>query len=358
MPAPLSNDPKPPIHPSQTGGPAPAPASAEAPEIKDNLTVGQSIVVDSNSGKQPLFEEIPDEAPALASPEDFKKKKKSVSQEAVNYFELLLAQSKINLDSKQESLKARQRSLGKMQEAQKESAKEMDKKIDEQAEKQTKSAAKSGFLSIFSKIFTAVTAVIGAVMLFVPGLQVAGALMLAGAAVSIATQIPGVMEGLGKMFTALLTPLLGKELAEKIGPIFATVLVAVVQIALSVASAVAVTKFIKLVDVAKKSMDVLDVKQKSLDMLRLAATALKWAASSAGTVQGGVSGGVGIALGANNISLADITRAVDSLSALNDSLNTQVEQMIQTINQNYQQMTNDLRRMSQQVDSIPTFQVA
>ncbi|MFM8982080.1 MAG: type III secretion system translocon subunit SctE, partial [Spartobacteria bacterium] len=90
-------------------------------------------------------------------------------------------------------MKAQQKNLGNMQKAQKESAKEMDKKVEDQADKQAKSAAKSGFLSIFNKVFTAITAVIGAAMLFVPGLQVAGVIMLAGVAVSIATQIPGVM---------------------------------------------------------------------------------------------------------------------------------------------------------------------
>jgi hypothetical protein len=75
-------------------------------------------------------------------------------------------------------------------------------------------------------------------------------------------------------------------------------------------------------------------------------------------VQGGVQGGVGVALGVNNIDLAKITKAVESLTGLNDLLNTQVQQTIDAINQNYKQMSADLRRSSQAIDSIPTFQVA
>jgi hypothetical protein len=138
----------------------------------------------------------------LATPEDFKKKKKALSQESINFFELILSQQKNSLQMKRDSLDARQRGAAAIQQAQKESAKDYDNKVNEQAESQRKSSAKSGFLSIFSKIFTAITAVIGVAMLFVPGMQAFGVLMLVGAAVSIATQIPGVMDALGKMFTA------------------------------------------------------------------------------------------------------------------------------------------------------------
>jgi ABC-type multidrug transport system fused ATPase/permease subunit len=170
MPSPVTTDSKPPVQTSQTNGPAPAPAASVAPEVSDNLKFQDGVVVDPNSKTQTLADEIPEEIPALATPEDFKKKKKAVSEDSISYFELLLAQSKSNLESRKDSIDARQKSLVRMQEAQKESAKEMDKKIDEQAESQRKSAAKSGFLSIFSKVFTAITAVIGVAMLFVPGM--------------------------------------------------------------------------------------------------------------------------------------------------------------------------------------------
>ena len=339
MTNPVSNEP---TKPAPTSNPAaPAPAASAVPNIKDNLTVKEGVVVDPNAGKTIVTNDIPEEAPLLETPQDFKKKKKAFSGEAVGYFELLLLQSKSNFESRKDSIESRQKSLSRMQSAQKDSAKEMDKKVEEQSEKQSKSAAKSGFLSIFSKVFTAITAVIGAALLFVPGMQAVGALMLIGAAISVATQIPGVMEGLGKLFTAILTPILGKELAEKWGPIVAAIYVAVVQITLAVAS----FNVANLANVAQGAM-------------RAVATGLKFESSALGTVQGGVQGGVGIALGVNNIDLAKITKAVDSLTSLNDLMNTQIQQYIETINQNYKQMTDDLRRSSQLVTDFPTFQVA
>lgn len=334
MTTPVHAEPKQPVQSSQSA--TPAPAASAALEIKDNFAVREGVVLDPNASKPIFSADIPEEAPLLDSPENFQKKKKVVSEESIDFFKLLLAQSEINLETRRESIESRQKGLGRMQEAQKDSAKDMDKKIDEQADKQSKSAAKSGFLSIFNKVFAVITAYIGALMLIVPGMQAFGVLMLVGAAVSLATQIPGAMEGLGKMFTAILTPLIGKEAAEKWGPIVAAIYVAVVQIALAVASPATL---------AQGSM-------------RLAATVLKWTASAASTVQGGVQGGVGVALGVNNIDLAKITKAVESLTGLNDLLNTQVQQTIASINQNYQQMSNDMRRSSQQIDSIPTFQVA
>jgi|GEM_PF-1350669 len=337
MTNPVSNEP---TKPAPISNPAPsAPATSAVPDIKDNLTVKDAVVVDPNTGNTTVPNDISEEAPLLETPQDFKKKKKAVSEEAVSYFELLLLQSKSNFESRKDSIESRQKSLSRMQHAQKDSAKEMDKKVEEQSEKQSKSAAKSGFLSIFSKIFTAITAVIGAAMLFVPGMQAFGVLMLVGAAVSIATQIPGVMEGLGKIFTAILTPIIGKEAAEKWGPMVAAIYVAVVQIALAVAAPMTVANLAQ-------------------GALRATASALKFVASAAGTVQGAVGGAVGIALGVNNIDLAKITKAVDSLTSLNDLMNTQIQQYIETINQNYKQMTDDLRRSSQLVTDLPTFQVA
>jgi hypothetical protein len=336
MPSPVTNDSKQPV---QISGPAPAPAATETPEVKDNFMVQAGVVVDPNSKTQTPADDFSEEIPSLSSPEDFKSKKKAVSQDSINFFDLLMAQAKSNLESRKDSIEARQNSLARVQVAQKENAKEMDKKVDNQAESQSKSASKSGFLSIFSKVFTAITAVIGVAMLFVPGMQAFGVLMLVGAAVSVATQIPGVMEGLGKMFTAILTPFIGKEAAEKWGPIVATIYVAVVQIALAVTGPMTVTNSAE-------------------GLMRVAATVIKWTASAAGTVQGAVQGGVGIALGANNIDLAKIIKAVDSLTSLNDLLNTQVQQMMQAINQNYKQMSEDLRRSSQIVNDFPTFQVA
>jgi hypothetical protein len=335
MPTPVTNDPKTPVSPPAGG---PAPASMEAPQVSDNLSFQSGVVVDPNSNRQTPPDEIPEEIPALATPAEFTKKKKAVSEPSISYFELLLAQSKSSYENRVDSMKAQQKNLGNMQKAQKESAKEMDKKVDEQADKQAKSAAKSGFLSIFSKVFTVITALVGVAMLFVPGLQVAGVLMLAGVAVSIATQIPGVMEGLGKIFTAILTPILGKELAEKWGPIVAAIYVAGVQIALAVGS----FNVAKVGEIAMKTV----------------ATVIKFVSSSSGMIQGAVQGGVGMALGFNNMDLADITKAVDSLTNLNDLLNTQIQQYIETINQNYQQLTNDQRRASNLINDYPTYQVA
>jgi len=335
MTNPVTNDSKIPVQSPL----APATASVEAtPEIKDNLTAQAGMILDPDSGVKAFFENSDEEAPLIDSPEDFKTKKKFISEESIDYFKLLLSQSKINLENRRESIEARQKGLARMQEAQKDSAKEMDKKIDEQIESQAKSSAKSGFLGVFSKVFSVITALAGLVLLAVPGMQVFGALLLVSAAVSFATQIPGVMEGLGKMFTAILTPILGKELAEKVGPFVAAYFVATVQIALAFAT--------------------FNPAAIGTGAMQLVVTVVKLTSSIAGTVQGAVQGGVGIALGINNIDLAKITKAVDSLTGLNDLQNTQVQQAIEAINQNYKQMTADLRRASQQIDSVPTFQVA
>ena len=339
MPTPVTNDPKTTVNPAQSGPIDSNNPVQQTPEVKDNLTTNPGLVVDPNLNPTILAGEMTEEVPVLATPEDFKKKKKTVSQESINFFELILSQQKNSLEMKRDSLEARQRGAAAMQKAQKENAQDYDKKVNEQAESQRKSAAKSGFLSIFSKVFTAITAVIGVAMLFIPGMQAFGVLMLVGAAVSIATQIPGVMEGLGKMFTAILTPLLGKELAEKWGPIVAAIYVAVVQIALAVSGPMTVSNI-------------------ATGAMKAFAAVIKWTASVAGTVQGAVQGGVGIALGANNIDLAKITKSVDLLTSLNDLFGTQIQQYIETINQNYKQMTEDMRRSSQLVSDFPTFQVA
>jgi hypothetical protein len=343
MPTPVTNDPKTTVNPAQSGPIDSNNPVQQTPEVKDNLTTNPGLVVDPNLNPTILAGEMTEEVPVLATPEDFKKKKKTVSQESINFFELILSQQKNSLEMKRDSLEARQRGAVAMQKAQKENAQDYDKKVNEQAESQRKSAAKSGFLSIFSKVFTAITAVIGAVMLFVPGMQAFGVLMLVGAAISIATQIPGVMEGLGKMFTALLTPFIGKEAAEKVGPIVATVFVAAVQITLAIAAPAAiVASALKVASAAMRAM----------------ASALRVTATAAGTIQGGVQGGVGIALGWNNIDLAKITLAVDSLQARSDFYDSQVQQLIEAINRNYNDMSADIRRMSQQIDSFPNLQIA
>lgn len=343
MPAPVTNDPKPNINPTHNGPIDPNKAVQPTPEVKDNLSANQGLVIDPHTNRPLLTDEVTEEAPELAPPQDFVKKKKTVSPESINLFELILSQQTNSLQMKRDSLEARQRGTAAIQKAQKENAQDYDKKVNEQAESQRKSAAKSGFLSVFTKVFTAITAVIGALLLIVPGMQVFGVLMLVGAAVSIATQIPGVMEGLGKMFTAMLTPLIGKEAAEKVGPIIAAIYVAAIQITLAfVAPTAIVASALKVASTAMK----------------FAASALRWSASAAGTIQGGVQGSVGIALGYNNIDLAEITKAVDTLSARSDFFDSQVQQLIEAINQNYQDMASEIRRMSQQIDAVPNIQIA
>ena len=336
MPSPVTNDTKQPV---QISGPAPAPATSEIPTVTDNLNVQAGLVIDPNSNSKTLSKESTEEIPSLESPENFETKKKVVNEEkTLNLLDLLFAQAKANLNSRKESIDSRQKNLSRMQEAQKENAKDMDKKVDEQMDKQAKSNSKSGFMSIFNKVFAGITALIGlAMIIIVPGMQAVGALMLVGAAISLATQIPGVMEGLGKMFTAILTPFIGKEAAEKWGPIVASVYVAVVQIALAVATW----------NVASAGQS-----------LGAMAAVLRFASTAAQTTQGVVQGGVGIALGVNNIDLAKITKEVDFLSSFNDFANTQVQQYIQAINQNYQEMSRDLRRSLQTINEIPTIQIA
>jgi hypothetical protein len=92
--------------------------------------------------------------------------------------------------------------------------------------------------------------------------------------------------------------------------------------------------------------------------MRATASILRWTASAAGTVQGGVQGGVGVALGIDNIDLAQITKAVDSLLAQTDFFDSQMQQLIEAINQNYNDMAAEIRRIGRQVDSIPTIQIA
>ena len=318
-------------------------AVQQTPEVKDNLSANQAVVVDANKNRSLLMGEVTDEVPELAPPQEFVQKKKVVSAESLNLFELILSQQTNSLQMKRDSLEARQRGSEAVQKAQRDNAQEFDKKVNEQAESQRKSAAKSGFLSIFTTVFSAITAVIGAFLLVVPGMQVFGALMIFGAAMSLATQIPGVMEGLGKMFTAILTPFIGKEAAETWGPIVASIYVAAVQLAMVIIAPHAIVG--SALQVASTAMKVV-------------ASTLRYYASAISTYQGIVQGGVGIALGINNKNLADITLAVDRLSANADFYDSNVQQLIEAVNQNYRDISAEIRRMSQQVDSIPNLQIA
>jgi len=206
------------------------PGAANVPT--DNLARGDALVVMSGNDQFTLPEGL-EEQPTIETPENFKKKKSSFTAGDVpDYFSLLAFQQKKDLEQKRDNMESRQKSSDALQQAQKKTNQEVDKKMTEQAESQSKSNAKSGFLSVFSKIFSGITLLLGAVMMAVPGLQAFGLALMVTSAIGLATSFPAVMEALGKVATAMLTPLLGEELAKKIGPIYAAILVAVTQVAI------------------------------------------------------------------------------------------------------------------------------
>ena len=77
MTTPVHAEPKQPVQSSHPV--APAPAASAAPEIKDNVAVREGVVLDPNASKPIYSADIPEEAPLLDSPENFKEKKKVVS---------------------------------------------------------------------------------------------------------------------------------------------------------------------------------------------------------------------------------------------------------------------------------------
>ena len=300
----------------------------------DNLAKADALVVLSGNDQLPLPEGL-EEQPEIETPANFRNKKSAFSGENIpDYFALLAFQQKKDIEQKRDNMEARQKSADSLQQAQKKSNQEVDKKITEQAESQSKSNAKSGFLGIFSKIFTGLTFLLGAAMMFVPGLQALGIALMVTSAIGFAASFPAVMEALGKAVTAFLTPFIGEENAKKIGPIVAAVLVAVTQVA------------------------IMFMVPNPATILSIGAQVLKGIAVGAQITQGAVSGGVGIALGINNLKLADITYALDQLTASSDLFSTLLNQALDALTSEYDNMSESVKRYVQQIDDTPKISIA
>jgi hypothetical protein len=313
------------------GGTLPVAASNDL-SPKDNLAQKDALVVMPDSLVAQGLES--EEQPEIETPEQFRSKKPVIPKDLPDYFLLLATQQKKDLEQKKVNMESRLKSSAAIQEAQKTANLETDKKINEQAESQQKSNAKSGFLSIFTKIFSVITFAIGAAMMFVPGLQALGVALMVTSAISFATSFPEVMKALGDVFTKILTPLLGEELAKKIGPIVAAVVIAVAQIAIMIAV------------------------PNPAQVLSTAATVLKTISTASQVGQAAVSGGVGVSLGVNNLDLADITNALDKLMASSDLFSSQFNNILDALNKEYQNMSDSVRKYVQQIDDTPKISIA
>lgn len=301
---------------------------------KDNLAQKDAVVL--LSGNEQLLPPLDlEEQPELESPENFKKPKKSLFADNIpDYFRLLATQQKKDLEQKRDNMEARQKSTASIQEAQKKANLETDKKINEQAESQQKSSAKSGFLSIFTKVFSVLTFVLGAAMMFVPGLQGLGIALMVTSAIGFATSFPEVMKGFGDFLTKVLTPLIGEDAAKKVGPILAAVIVAATQVAIMIAV------------------------PNPAAILSTAAAILKTIAASSQVAQSLVSGSVGFALGVNNLKLSDITFALDQLLADTSLFSTQLNNLIDALNSDYKNFAEAVRKYTQQIDDSPKISAA
>lgn len=313
------------------GGTLPVAASNDQ-SPKDNLAQKDALVVMPDSLVAQGLE--CEEQPEIETPEQFRSKKPVIPKDLPDYFLLLATQQKKDLEQKKVNMESRLKSSELIQKAQEKANLETDKKINEQAESQQKSNAKSGFLSIFTKIFSVITFAIGAAMMFVPGLQALGVALMVTSAIAFATSFPEVMKALGDVFTKILTPLLGEELAKKIGPIVAAVVIAVAQIAIMFSV------------------------PNPAQVLSTAATVLKTISTASQVGQAAVSGGVGVSLGVNNLELADITNALDKLIASSDLFSSQFNNILDALNKEYQNMSDSVRKYVQQIDDTPKISIA
>jgi hypothetical protein len=322
-----------PVPPTQNTTISDQPVPATAGVTTDNLGRSDALVVMSGNDQLILPEGL-EEQPAIETPENFKKKKSAFSAENLpDYYALLAFQQKKDIEQKRDNMEARQKSTQSLQEVQKKTNQEVDKKMTDQAESQSKSNAKSGFLSVFSRIFSAVTLLVGAVLMAVPGLQPLGIALMITSAISLATSFPAVMEGLGKVFTAILKPF-GEEFAKKWGPIFAAAYVAIVQIT------------------------IMFTVPNPAAMLGAAQKIMQGILTGAQISQALVSGGVGMAIGVNNLGLADITYALDMLTSNADLFQTQFNQLLDALTSEYDNMSQNVKRYVQQIDDTPKISIA
>lgn len=324
---------------------APATTAAVAsPDLspKDNLARKDALVVLSTNS-QALGEELV-ERPEIESPEQFKSKKNLVKvNDLPDYFTLLATQQKKDLEQKRDNLDTRQKSTAAVMEAKKKANLQTNQKISEQADSQQKSSAKSGFLSVFTRVFSGITFAIGAVMMAVPGLQLLGVALMVSGAIGIATSFPEVTKAFGDLITKILTPVLGQDLAKTLGPILAAFYIAGAQVAtmIVVPNPTQITSAVNNVLSALKSI-----------------SSLKTLATYATITQTVVSAGMQGAISINNLNLADITKALDSLNASSELFSTQLNNLIDALNRDYQNMADSARKYAQQIDDTPKIAIA
>jgi hypothetical protein len=171
-------------------------------------------------------------------------------------------------------------------------------------------------------------------MMFVPGLQPLGIALMVTGAISLATSFPEVMKALGDVFTKILTPFLGEELAKKIGPIVAAVTIAIAQLV------------------------ILAMVPNPAQVLSTLGTVLKTIGAAAQVTNSAVSGTVGVLLGKNNLDLADITYAVDKLLANSELFSSQLNNVLDALTKDYDNMSESVRKYVQQIDDTPKVSIA
>lgn len=308
----------------------------DAKGIKDNLSESRGVVIKSNEEKPKNTSLTLNEAPELASPDSFKNEK------PFNVFALQADNAILNLGIKKQNLEITQHNLEMIKSDQKKNNEDFNKKVNEQADKQAKSASKSGFMGVFNKVFAGLQIIAGIAAMFVPGLQVFGALMILGGAISLASSNPALMEKFSGAITSVLEKCgMSADKAKEWGGYLASGITIVAQIACAIGS-----------------FNALGAVSAGASAMRLLGTGLKTFTSATGVAQGAVDGGVGIAKGINDADLAKITKAVDILQSNSDFLNQHMNLFMNSIQQTYKEMSATMSSAVQGMDSVPTFQVA
>lgn len=316
----------------------PAPGATDNPHAtppSDNLSGDAAVNVLPQTSSTPPESDF-NNPPVLDDPEQFRTNFFLFGNaEGMDYYSLLANKQQNDLEQRRANMLAQQDSADAIQEARTNANLETDKKINEQAESQAKSNAKSGFLSIFNKVFAGLTIALGVAIALVPGMLGLGIALAISGGIALATSFPEVMEKLGNAFTAMLTPLIGEEAAKKWGPILASVVVVVAQLAAMLPA---------LINPAAA--------------LSVAAKVLKTLATLAQIAQGVTSGAVSIGLGLNNLDLAEITRALDRLYANSDLYSTQLNNLLDVLNAQYQSMSQAVNQYIQQIEGTPKISAA
>ena len=300
--------------------------------IKDNLSEPRGVVIKSDKENPANVSLTFHEAPELATPDSFKNKKSGI-----NIFQLTADNAITNLNIKKHNFEVTQHNLEAVQKDQKKNNEELDKKVNEQADKQTTSASKSGFLGVFNKVFTGLQIVAGVAALLIPGMQAFGVCMLVGAAASLAASSPTVINAIGSAFTSVLEKCGVNEAdAKKWGSILATATIVLVEIGCAIGAPLSAGK----------------------TALSLLGTVMKTLNTTSSAVQGAGNALVGIQLGVNNADLAKITKAVDMLQSNSSFYDQHINMFMNSIQETYKEMSSIMSNAVEEMDSVPTFQVA